>query len=1521
MSKNEKSPAKKRGFVPFRKSLQLRLLASTALASLLLDIFVVIVLSYDYNKRIEKEYISRGESAARAISHMITGEKLDGYFSSGFERNEEYENDLYNLRVIKREHHLFFVYVVRMTENGQIFIFDAYDEDPEGYAEPGENVTWEELGVELDGEYTGALLRGERVENEVADGIYGRLLTVYEPVARADGSVAGYVGVDVSMDQIIRERNSAFALFGCLAAAFFVLTSAVSLYITKRIVNKPINLLEEKAASFLTGKYGGDAALEESFLTPQLLYGDEFSFLERSIIEMKRRVGAEITKREDTERILKRHERMIGALNEAAIVFLSQSEESFSNTMTKGVGIIAKTARLDRLSVWRNSETPDGMSVSQVYRWAKNDGGVTEPLESLQNLMYSRVMPRWEELFARGEVVNGPARLLPESETLLSYGCASVFASPISLGGKPWGFVLYNNDEHERSFSDSEADMLNSASLMMVYSLTRYEKTVKSRESNERVRLMLDAMPLGCQIWDEDLKITDCNKALVKLFKLKDKQEYMDRFFECSPEFQPDGRHSEETAKALVRKAFNEGRCSFEWTHRIPGGKTIFPAEITLSRVERENGFVVAGYTRDLREHRRMMSEIERQAALMSALNHVSVIMLNTNVENFEEDLLNSMGIIAETSGADRVYIWKNFVREGRLYCSQIYEWSERAEAQAGQEFTEESLYEDVVPGWEEILSQGYGINGVVSEMSEKVREILSPQGIKSILVVPIFSKNRFWGFAGFDNCRSERAFSADEEMILRSASDLIVNAIIRQEEAFRAQEADKLNRIMLDATPMICFLHDGTGNVVECNQEALNIFGAPDKASFIENFSNYVPEYQPNGVKSAEMQEKIIRETFENSVKQKFEWSFKTADGEPLPVEATLVRVKWKNEYHCLGYSRDLREEIANRVKMLEAEERGRLLEIQTEAAQIASEMKSQFLANMSHEIRTPMNAVIGMSDILLAGKLDGEQRAYAEDIKTSAVSLLELINDILDISKIQAGRLSLNPVHYDFGALLDNISSMASLLAQGKDIGYCYKVEGELPACLYGDDTRLRQVLLNVLGNAVKFTDVGMVSFTVTVGFDAVMFSVSDTGVGIREEDMDMLFDAFTQADARKNRNRSGTGLGLSITKSIIEAMNGEITLNSVYGQGTTFNIAIPKIIGDESLVADNDAIKPICAPAAKVLVVDDNAVNLNVARGLLRICQINADTAISGRQAVEMLRQDQYDVVFMDHMMPGMDGAEATKIIRGMGIKDPIIALTANAVAGMREIFIASGMNDVLIKPIEKEKFFRILAEWIPAEKQIIPPEAEKEADYKKDAALKAFWEKIEKIENLSTDIGLDRASGQRDVYETSLKLMVMEIDKCLKKLGVFFEDGDLHNFEVSAHGMKGSLLGIGATRLAEHALQLEKAAARGDVGFCSYTLRDFFAGLETLRDGINDAFSAKDAGSEPVEIPKELPKIFESMKAAFDKTDFEAIDKGMERLDALSLTGKLAEDIAYIKDAVMMMDYEGAAHTMDSLTGAN
>ena len=611
--------------------------------------------------------------------------------------------------------------------------------------------------------------------------------------------------------------------------------------------------------------------------------------------------------------------------------------------------------------------------------------------------------------------------------------------------------------------------------------------------------------------------------------------------------------------------------------------------------------------------------------------------------------------------------------------------------------------------------------------------------------------------------------------------------------------------------------------------------------------------------------------------------------------------------------------EEVESaRQKMQESDEQSRLLMLQKEAAQAASEAKSQFLSSMSHEIRTPMNSVLGMTELLLSENLTKRQLNYAEDIRTSAMALLDIINDILDISKIQSGKMTLNPVHFDFRALIDNICSMIRFLIVRKEIVFLMETQGEIPKCLYADDVRLRQILLNVLGNAVKFTNVGHVRLTIEVSDADIRFIVSDTGIGIRQEEIPRVFDAFMQADDIQNRNRKGTGLGLSITKSLVEMMGGHISAESVYGEGATFRIVIPKVIGDETMIRSTESVESVIfTPDIKILVVDDNLLNLNVVCGLLWLCNVTVFTAESGRQAIEMAGQNQYDLIFMDHMMPEMDGIEATKILREMGVKVPIIALTANAVTQAKEMMLAAGMDDFLPKPILKSSLNEMLIKWLPnsdfTRRKTEPADIGDNIPEKQGI----FWNAIKKIEYLSLRIGLERVSGNYDAYREMLHLSINVFEKCDGKLHGFLAANDMRNFTIEAHSIKNSLANLGAMELSARAYELEAAAVRNDTAFCALNLNPFLNDLYDLSEKIKKAFSELYQDSAPIIVPPELGLILTRMKDAMNEMEYVKINDELKNLNALELNDALKGRIEEIETAVILMDYPCAVEAIQEL----
>ncbi len=385
---------------------------------------------------------------------------------------------------------------------------------------------------------------------------------------------------------------------------------------------------------------------------------------------------------------------------------------------------------------------------------------------------------------------------------------------------------------------------------------------------------------------------------------------------------------------------------------------------------------------------------------------------------------------------------------------------------------------------------------------------------------------------------------------------------------------------------------------------------------------------------------------------------------------------------------------------------------------AEASNEAKSAFLANMSHEIRTPMNAICGMADMLLDEELSEQGRECAATIKSSGDGLLSIINDILDFSKIESGKMPITPEEYYFSSLVHDVMSMMDVRVKDKPVELIAEVSDDVPSRLYGDTGRIKQILINIMGNAVKFTHEGTVRLHISwqareSGTGRLLFRVADTGIGIRPDDMAKLFDAFEQVDMKKNRGVEGTGLGLSICKLLVESMDGHISVESEYGRGSTFSFDIVQQVIDATPCEYSKSKRDVThrqfavdfrAPEAKVLVVDDNKVNLRVAAGLLKKFGIAPDLVDNGRDCVDMIRgQARYDLIFMDHMMPEMDGIEATELIRATGTEYtdrlPVIALSANAVKDMEKQFLAGGMNDFLPKPIDMALLGRVLRKWLP------------------------------------------------------------------------------------------------------------------------------------------------------------------------------------------------------------------------------
>ncbi len=388
--------------------------------------------------------------------------------------------------------------------------------------------------------------------------------------------------------------------------------------------------------------------------------------------------------------------------------------------------------------------------------------------------------------------------------------------------------------------------------------------------------------------------------------------------------------------------------------------------------------------------------------------------------------------------------------------------------------------------------------------------------------------------------------------------------------------------------------------------------------------------------------------------------------------------------------------------------------VEQQKKRADVANQAKSNFLANMSHEIRTPMNAIIGMDEMIIRETKDSKVRKHALNIRSAGNTLLSIINDILDLSKIESGKMELVPVEYDFASVLNDIVNMTMKKAEEKGLYYNLNVDENIPCTLYGDEIRIRQIILNITNNAIKYTKEG--GITLNISFDKersmLVCSITDTGMGIKKEDMDKLFSSFQRLDETKNRNVEGTGLGLNITRQLAKMMDGVVLVESEYGKGSTFTAEmVQKIVDDrpigdytkhlENAKTENEEFRPkLIAPSAKILIVDDNEMNLEVITELLNDSRIQMTTLLSGQECIEVLENESFDLIFLDQMMPGLSGVQTLKIIKEKELVDntPIIVLTADAIVGARDTYINEGFTDYLSKPVVYAEVEHILLKYL-------------------------------------------------------------------------------------------------------------------------------------------------------------------------------------------------------------------------------
>ena len=715
---------------------------------------------------------------------------------------------------------------------------------------------------------------------------------------------------------------------------------------------------------------------------------------------------------------------------------------------------------------------------------------------------------------------------------------------------------------------------------------------------------------------------------------------------------------------------------------------------------------------------------------------------------------------------------------------------------------------------------------------------------------------------------------------------------------------------------------------------------------------------------------------------------------------------------------------EYIDEQKIKELEQQAALEEALKNAEQ-ASIAKSNFLANMSHEIRTPMNAVLGMADLALREEMDPKASEYIHQIKNSGKNLLVIINDILDYSKIESGKMDIVEATYEPLSMLNDLSNVVNTRIGDRNVEFIMDIDPRLPYKLYGDNVRIQQIFINLLNNAVKFTRSGMVKLSISCRFETndvvtLLVKVIDTGNGIKAEDMDKLFQSFQQIDSKRNRGVEGTGLGLAITSNLLKLMGGSISVESIYNQGSTFSFTLPqKIIQrftpiedasdtgcaymlsnpyvKEQIITDLERVNAQCfdldtgtpinelnpditildleyftdgiedyfrnhtdqkcfllvtydsaeesplpnvrilkkpvqslqlyaamgisdeyvrenvsenesfnfiAPAAQVLIVDDTEINLTVAKGLLEPLQMHVDTAISAAEAINMISKKQYDIIFMDHMMPEVDGIEATHIIRrlmpGYG-NTPIIALTANVAGDAKDMFLREGMNDFVGKPIEINDITSKLRKWLPAHKLFLTEEKNSTDDTAPEIV----------IDGLDTKLAL-RSLGSADIYWSILKSYYKSIDKDTELIRSFLKAGQIKDYTIKVHSLKSCSRQIGALQLSEAAARLELAGHQGDMAYIEENTESMLELYQHYKEILAPYFPEEAPVNGTVTCSKEdLLAGFEKLSAALDELDMSAVDEIIGVMNDYQLDATSASLFHRLKDATEEFDVETSA----------
>ena len=1005
---------------------------------------------------------------------------------------------------------------------------------------------------------------------------------------------------------------------------------------------------------------------------------------------------------------------------------------------------------------------------------------------------------------------------------------------------------------------------------------------------DERVRLMLDAAPFGVNMLDTEYNIVDCNQAALTMFGIKDKREYQAKFHEYSPMYQPNGELSADLWLKYRESIFSEQGGRFEWTHQKPNGE-LLPLEIVHVRSLYKGQEIAIGYMRDLSKEayindlKIMTKTLDKRLEQQSLMTYISQSFLST--EDMDALITNALRMIGEFMGIDQILM--HVTEDNGVSFTCKYEWMNPKlglSTRIGGAFSIGKPVMDLIQ-----RVKKHGLYYVTSNDPE-VKKVVAPYRVnfQNYILSCVFLGDELHAVIDYAREGDDDLWDQDRLNMASYVTNILIGALNKRTAELNLIAAANALDKRLEQQSLMTYISQSflstedmdilitkalrmAGEFMGIDQILMLVVAKDDALSFICNNAWVNPELGLSARVGLTFSVTKQAGAIIQRVKKQ-EFSYVTSN-EPDVKEAIepyryelhnyllafvflddklYAIIDFATHNEDIQWDQDKINMATYVTNILNGALNKRSAELQLIAAKEAAEQSNRskgiFLANMSHEIRTPMNAILGISEIQLQDKTISPSAEEAfEEIYDSGNLLLNIINDILDFSKIDAGKMEIVPAKYNIPSLLNDTVQLNQLRYESKPVKLKVNVDENTPLELYGDELRIKQILNNLLSNAFKYTDKGEIELSVYAekGKDEetviLVFTVSDTGQGMKEDQVSRLFDEYSRFNMQTNRGVPGTGLGMNIAKHLIDMMDGEISVQSEAGKGSTFTVRLPQrkngpaVCGPE--VADTlqnfrfhgmsisrkAQIVREYMPYGSVLVVDDVASNLFVAKGLLTPYGLRIETAVSGIEAIEKIKNGSvYDIVFMDHMMPKMDGMETTKIIREMGYTQPIIALTANAVVGQSDIFLANGFDGFIPKPIDSRELDAILDRFIRDKqpREVIEATWREQRDRETVNSADPSKEK-EYISEIDKYFALDAENAIKVIEEVSPTLNASD-------------SAAIERYTTTVHGMKSSLANIGETELSAAALRLEQAGYERNLALITEETPAFLNALQLLYD---------------------------------------------------------------------------------------